>query len=99
MPCKSSAVVRVTMRVLNSDGREVHSAGGLRLCSLDPSICRSRRFEFREHAESLARLYRALATFSLTPVIYQLRVQAAPLVVQPGSVPEFRGAGHSVTRR
>ena len=46
---------------------------------------------------SYGRLYRALATFSLTPVIYQLRLQAAPIVVQPGTadhpgpVPEFGG--------
>jgi hypothetical protein len=46
---------------------------------------------------SYGRLYRALATFSLTPVIYQLRLQAAPIVVQPGPadhpgpVPEFGG--------
>lgn len=35
---------------------------------------------------SYGRLYRALATFSLTPVIYQLRLQAAPIVVQPGPI-------------
>jgi hypothetical protein len=31
------------------------------------------------------------ATFSLTPVIHQLRLQAAPIVLQPAPVAEFGG--------
>jgi hypothetical protein len=56
----------------------------------------SHTFDFDNYSYAVyGRLYRALATFSLTPVIYQLRLQAAPIVmqpgivVQPGPVPEF----------
>ena len=53
----------------------------------------SHTFDFDNYAYAVyGRLYRALATFSLTPVIYQLRLQAAPIVVQPGPVVEFGGA-------
>jgi hypothetical protein len=45
----------------------------------------SHTFDFDNYAYAVyGRLYRALATFSLTPVIYQLRLQAEPIVVQPG---------------
>ena len=38
-------------------------------------------FDFNNYAYAVyARLYRALATFSLSPAIYQLRLQAAPII-------------------
>ena len=41
-------------------------------------------FDFNNYTYAVyGRLYRALATFSLSPAIYQLRLQAAPLVNQP----------------
>jgi hypothetical protein len=49
-------------------------------------------FDFDNYAYAVyGRLYRALATFSLTPVIYQLRLQAAPIVLQAAPVAEFGG--------
>jgi hypothetical protein len=52
----------------------------------------SHTFDFDNYAYAVyGRLYRALATFSLTPVIYQLRLQAAPIVLQPAPVAEFGG--------
>jgi hypothetical protein len=64
-----------------------------RLCQADNTtknftVNFSHTFDFDNYYAVYGRLYRALATFSLTPVIYQLRLQAAPTVVQPGSVPE-----------
>jgi len=42
----------------------------------------SHTFDFENYAYTVyARLYRALATFSLTPAIYQVRLQAAPLLL------------------
>jgi hypothetical protein len=70
-------------------------AGGPSLCQADNTtknftVNFSHTFDFDNYAYAVyGRLYRALATFSLAPVIYQLRVQAAPIVVQPGPVPEF----------
>ena len=41
-------------------------------------------FDFTNYAYAVyGRLHRALATFSLSPALYQLRLQAAPLVVVP----------------
>jgi hypothetical protein len=41
-------------------------------------------FDFNNYTYAVyARLYRALATWSLSPAIYQLRLQAAPIVTQP----------------
>jgi hypothetical protein len=41
-------------------------------------------FDFNNYSYAVyGRLYRALATFSLSPAIYQLRLQAAPIVTQP----------------
>lgn len=45
-------------------------------------------FDFNNYSYAVyARLYRALATFSLSPAIYQLRLQAAPLILTtPGQI-------------
>lgn len=41
-------------------------------------------FDFQNYAYAVyGRLYRALATFSLSPAIYQLRLQAAALITEP----------------
>jgi hypothetical protein len=41
-------------------------------------------FDFQNYAYAMyGRLYRALATFSLSPALYQLRLQAAPIVISP----------------
>ena len=85
-------------------------------CAGGPSLCQannatknftvdfSHTFAFDNYAYAVyGRLYRALATFSLTPVIYQLRLQAASIVAagchrSAGSGHRIR-AGQSVTRR
>lgn len=44
----------------------------------------SHTFDFNNYTYAVyGRLYRALATFSLSPAIYQMRLQAAPVVIGP----------------
>jgi hypothetical protein len=65
-------------------------AGGPSLCQADNSIKNisvpfSHNFDFNNYAYAVyGRLHRALATFSLSPALYQLRLQTALQVVQPG---------------
>ena len=56
-------------------------------------------FDFANYAYAVyGRLYRALATFSLSPAIYQLRLQAAP-VLPPVLDPGFTFDGQAETVR
>jgi len=80
---------------ITSFDSNLQCAGGPSLCQADNTtknftVNFTHTFDFDNYAYAVyGRLYRALATFSLTPVIYQLRLQAAPIVVQPGPVAEF----------
>jgi hypothetical protein len=64
-------------------------AGGPASCQADNTVKNiavsfNHTFDFDNYAYAVyGRLYRALATFSLSPAIYQLRLQAAPIVTQP----------------
>jgi hypothetical protein len=90
-----------TWEKITSFDSNLQCAGGPSLCQADNTtktfaVNFSHTFDFNNYAYAVyGRLYRALATFSLTPVIYQLRLQAAPIIiqpgiaVQPGPVPEF----------
>jgi hypothetical protein len=86
-----------TWEKITSFDSNLQCAGGPSLCQADNTtknftVNFSHTFDFDNYAYAVyGRLYRALATFSLTPVIYQLRLQAAPIVVQPGPVVEFGG--------
>jgi len=79
-----------TWEKIASFDSNLQCAGGPSLCQADNTtknftVDFSHTFDFDNYAYAVyGRLYRALATFSLTPVIYQLRLQAAPIVVQPG---------------
>jgi hypothetical protein len=79
---------------ITSFDSNLQCAGGPSLCQADNTtktftVTFSHTFDFDNYAYAVyGRLYRALATFSLTPVIYQLRLQGAPAVVQPGQVSE-----------
>jgi len=45
-------------------------------------------FDFNNYAYAVyVRLYRALATFSLSPAVYQVRLEAAPPIIAGGIVP------------
>ena len=80
-----------TWEKIASFDSNLQCAGGPSLCQADNTtknftVDFSHTFDFDNYAYAVyGRLYRALATFSLTPVIYQLRLQAAPIVVQPVS--------------
>ena len=84
---------------ITSFDSNLQCAGGPSLCQADNTtknftVNFSHAFDFDNYAYAVyGRLYRALATFSLTPVIYQVRLQAAApiVVVQPGPVVEFGG--------
>jgi hypothetical protein len=77
---------------ITSFDSNLQCAGGPSLCQADNTtknftVDFSHRFDFDNYAYAVyGRLHRALATFGLTPVIYQLRLQAAPIVVQPGPI-------------
>ena len=84
---------------ITSFDSNLQCAGGPGLCQADNTIKTftvsfSHTFDFDNYAYAVyGRLFRALATFSLTPVIYQLRLAGpGPIVMQPGPVVEFGGA-------
>jgi len=87
-----------TWEKITSFDSNLQCAGGPGLCQADNTtknftVNFSHTFDFDNYAYAVyGRIYSALATFSLTPVLYQLRLQAAPIVVQqPGPVAEFGG--------
>ena len=78
-----------TWEKITSFDSNVQCAGGPSLCQADNTtknftVTFSHTFDFDNYAYAVYGGSIALATFSLTPVIYQLRLQAAPIIVQPG---------------
>ena len=99
-----------TWEKITSFDSNLQCAGGPSLCQADNTtknftVDFSHTFHFDNYAYAVyERLYRALATFSLTPVIYQLRLQAAPVRGGPRVSPIVRSghrirAGQSVVTR
>lgn len=87
-----------TWEKITSFDSNLQCAGGPGLCQADNTtktftVNFSHTFDFDNYAYAVyGRLFRALATFSLTPVIYQLRLAGpGPIVMQPGPVVEFGG--------
>jgi hypothetical protein len=71
---------------LQCSGTTTSCQGDNTIKSIDVPFTHS--FDFANYAYAVyARLYRALATFSLSPAIYQLRLEAAPSVVGPVVLP------------
>ena len=90
-----------TSETITSFDSNLQCAGGPSLCQADSTIKNftvnfSHTFDFDNYAYAvygrLNRTARAVKSDpTKTPVIYQLRLQAAPIVVQPGPVVEFGG--------
>lgn len=76
----------------------VQCAGGPTLCQADNTIKSftvpfTHTFDFENFTYAVqGRLFRALATFSLSPAIYQLRLQAAPGIFQAATTEPEVGA-------
>jgi hypothetical protein len=74
-----------TIAVFDSN---LQCVGGPAFCQADNTVKNiavpyAHNFDFTNYSYAVyGRLYRALATFSLSPAIYQLRLQAAPVLPQ-----------------